>query len=105
LRFVVLQVGVHHSDIRRAGSQNPLDARAREAAAADTANAPDAGIGLRKLARDLPGPIRRIVVDENDFPRDGGQRGIQLREKPGNIVTFFESRHHHAQLPRRSRPR
>ena len=104
LCFVVLKIGVHHRDVGRAGSQDALDACPGEPSPADPANAPDTGVGLGQLPGHVPSPVRGIVIDEDDLPRDTGQRGVQLREKLGNVVALFESRHHDTQLTCRCCP-
>ena len=68
LRLVVLQIGVDHRRIGRAGGQNALDAGAGQAAPPDPADAADAWILPRQAAHHFPGAVRRIVVDEHDFP-------------------------------------
>ena len=80
LGFVMLQVGVHHRRVRCAGSQDPLDAGAREAASPDPPDAADAIILPRQFAHHLPGAVRGIVVDEDHFPGDAPQRRLELAE-------------------------
>ena len=90
LRLVMLQVGVHHGGIGRAGGEDAFDAGARQAAAADAADAADAAVLSRETAHHLPGAVRRIVVDEDHFPGDAGERGLELAIKLGHIVALVE---------------
>ena len=68
LRLVVLQIGVHHGREGRARRQNAFDAGAGQAAPPDPPDAADAAILPRQAAHHVPGPVGRIVVDEDDFP-------------------------------------
>ena len=44
----------------------------------------------RETAHHLPGPVRRVVVDEDHFPGDAGKRGLELAIKLGHIVALVE---------------
>ena len=41
---------------------------------------------------DLPGAVRRIVVDKNGFEREAGQRLFQPPKQRGDIVPLVEGR-------------
>lgn len=98
LRFVVLQVGVHHRDARRARRQNALDAGARKSAPADATDAARAGIPLRQFLHRLPGAVGRVIVDEDDLPRDTLEGFGQSFEQHGNVVALVECRHDDGEL-------
>ena len=74
LGFVMLQIGVDHRGTGRARGQDALDAGAGQAAPADPPDTADAGIRPRQAPHHLPGPVGGIVVDEDDFPGDAGER-------------------------------
>jgi len=90
LRLVVLQVGIHHRRTGRAGCQDALDACAGEPSPADPANAADAAILPRQGTHHVPGPVRGIVIDEDDFPGDARQRCLQLAKQLGDVVALVE---------------
>jgi len=88
----MLQVGVHHRRIGRAGGENPLDAGPRQAAPPDAADTANAGVGVRDLAHGSPGAIGRIVVNEHHFPGDARERSLELAVELGDIVALIERR-------------
>ena len=92
LRLVVLQIGVDHRRVWRTRGQDALDAGARQAAPPDPSDAAHATILARKRAQDLPGAIRRIVVDKDGFERNASQRLFQPPKQRGDIVPFVEGR-------------
>src|SRR4051812_26519495 len=94
----MLQVGVHHRRIRRAGGENPLDAGTREAAPPDPPDATDAIVLPRQFAYHLPGAIGRIVVDEDDFPGNALQRRLELAEQRADVITLVEGGDDHRKL-------
>ena len=53
LRFVVLQIGIHHGHERRARCQNTFDARAGQPAASNAPDAADTRILSGELADDV----------------------------------------------------
>ena len=44
----------------------------------------------REAAHHLPGSIRRIIVDEDDFPGDAGEGGVQPPVQHGDVVALVE---------------
>src|SRR5205823_8961124 len=54
LRLVMLQIGIDHGRIGRAGSQNAFDAGTGQAAPADATDAADAGIASRQVPHHFP---------------------------------------------------
>ena len=102
LRLVMLQVGVDHRGAGRAGGQNALDAGAGQAAPPDPPDAADAGILPRQAAHHVPGAVGGIVVDEDDFPGDAGERRLQPPEQRGDVVALVEGGDDDRKLRRRS---
>ena len=90
LGLVMLQVGVDHRGAGRAGGQDALDAGAGQAAPPDPPDAADPAILPRQLAHDLPGAVGGIVVDEDDFPGDAGERRLQPPVQLGDVVALVE---------------
>ena len=72
--FVMLEVGVHHRDIAGLAREHAFEARSGETAAADAANAAYATVGFADGARGGSRTVRRIVVDEDNFPVTGGEK-------------------------------
>lgn len=98
LGFVMLQIGVDHSRIGAARGQDALDARTRQSAAPDPADAADAGILPRQPAHHFPGPVGGIVIDKDHFPGNAGQCRLQPPVQYGDVVALVESRHNYRKL-------
>ena len=64
----MLQIGIHHGDVRRGAGEHPFDAGGGEAAAADAVDATHARILLRALTHYILGAIERIVDHDNGLP-------------------------------------
>ena len=86
--LVVLQVGVHHRDVAGLARQHALDAGAGEAAPADAADAADAAVALADRARGRGGAVRRVVVDEDDFPVARRRACAEPLDQERNIGAF-----------------
>ena len=98
LRFVVLQIGVHHRRIGGARRQDALDAGAGQAAPPDPPDTADPGVLPRQGPHHLPGTVRRIVIDKDDFPGDAGERRVQPPVKYRDVVAFVEGRDDNGKL-------
>jgi hypothetical protein len=90
LCLVVLQVGIDDRGARRARCQNAFDTGPGQAAPVDPPDTADAGIAARQISHHIPGAIGRIIINEDDFPGDAGQRGLQLPQQRGDVVAFVE---------------
>jgi hypothetical protein len=90
LRFVVLQVGIHHGRERRAGGQNALNAGAGQPAPADPSQTSDPAILPREIAHHVRGRVRGIVVDEDDLPGHPFQGRLELLVQLGDVVALVE---------------
>ena len=90
LRLVMLQIGVDHGGARRARCQNALDAGAGQAAPSDPPDAADAGILPRQPPQHFPGAVRGIVIDEDGFKGDAGERGLQPPKQRSDVVALVE---------------
>src|SRR6266567_234648 len=55
-------------------------------------DAADAGIFPRQAPHHIPGAVGGVVVDEDDFPGDARQRGLQPPKERGDIVALVEGR-------------
>ena len=88
----MLKVGVHHGHVAGLAGQHSFDAGAGEAAPADSADAADPVVVFANFARDRRGSVRRIIVDENNFPFAASEHGAQPFDDLRNIVAFFECR-------------
>jgi hypothetical protein len=75
--FVVLQVGVHHRDVGRRRRERALDAGAGKAAPADALQTAHAAVEFADRADMIGRAVLRIVIDEDHFPGDPEERGIQ----------------------------
>src|SRR5450631_2308458 len=64
-----------------------LDAKMPSIHAPDTA---DAGIASRQISHHIPGAVGGIIVDEDNFPGDSGERGLQPPQQRGDVVAFVE---------------
>ena len=72
--FVMLKVGVHHCDIAGLAREHAFEACSGETAAADAADAAYATVGFADGARGGGRTVRRIVIDEDNFPVTGGEK-------------------------------
>ncbi len=72
----MLKIAVHDRQKGRRGRQHALDTGRGQAAAPHPLNQPHPRIAPRQLAHALGGAIRRIVVDEDEFPGDAIQYGL-----------------------------
>ena len=70
----MLKVGVHHRDIAGLAREHAFEARSGETAAADAADAAYATVGFADGARGGGRAVRRIVIDEDNFPLTGGEK-------------------------------
>jgi hypothetical protein len=86
----MLQIGVHHRDIRCAGRQHAFDTGPREPPPADPAQAPHAVVGGRYGLHDVRRAVRRIVVDKNDLPADAFEHRVQALHQLDDIAAFLE---------------
>ncbi len=93
LRFIVLQVGIHHGHEGGARCQNAFDAGSGEPAASNSPDTAGTRVLCGKTAHDIGGAIRRIIVDEYDFPIDAGQCAIELLEQFRDVHAFVERGH------------
>ena len=96
-RFVVLQVAVDHRDEIGARRQPALDHRARQAEAIDAPDAAQARIARRQRIGDVGGAVGRIVVDDDHFPRQAGERRLEPLEQDGNVGRLAVGRHDHGE--------
>jgi hypothetical protein len=101
--WIVLVIGVHHRDDRCGGRQHALDRGGRQPAPVDTLDHPYLGIAQRQHPRFVGGAVRTIVVDEDRFPRNPGQRHVQPVDQRGKIVTLVERRQHDGKFERPQR--
>ena len=87
---IVLAVAVHDAEQIALGRQHALDARLGEAAIGNPQHQPHAVVAARHGAHDVGCAVGRIVVDEQDFPVETGERRLgPLHERsdvPGFIV-------------------
>ena len=60
-------------------------------------------VGRADRARRRRGAVGRIVVDEDDFPVDAGERARELLDQQRNVVALLEGRNDDAQLGRGTR--
>ena len=97
-RVVVLQVAVHHREIRGRRRQDALDAGARQAAPAEPADDPHAPVAGGDPAGDIGSAVRRIVVDEDDLPGNVPERMRQPLDDHRHVRRLVEGRHDHGQL-------
>ncbi len=91
-RFVVLQVGVDHRDVRGRCGKNPLHHGAGEASPADPVQAPHIRSRLRELAHGVGGAVRRIVVNEHDLPRLPVENPLEPLRQLYDVILLVESR-------------
>ena len=96
----MLQIAIDHGDIGRAGSEHPFDRRAGKPTPPDPQNTPHTAIHHAKRLRGIGCSIGRIIIHENDFPRDARKSRIQQSHHRGNIVMLVESRHDNRKLDR-----
>src|SRR5438105_1374510 len=82
------QTTIHHRRVGRRAAENAFDAGRGQAAPADAMQYPDIALAARQSAHDVGGPVRRIVVDEDDLPGDAGQRLIEALYDERNIVAL-----------------
>jgi hypothetical protein len=92
-RFVVLQVGVHHRDVRRRAGERALDAGRRQAASPDALDDPHARVALADPTHGLGGPVGRVVVDVDHFPRDAREGDVEPAHELGDVVRLVERGH------------
>ena len=76
----------------RAASEDALDAGPRQAAASDPPDAADPGILARQCPHHLPGTVRGIVIDKDDFKGDARERGFQPSKQRGDVIALVEAR-------------
>src|SRR6202162_609379 len=86
----MLQVGIDDGGARRARGKDALDAGAGQAASPDPPDATDPGIVARQRPHHLPGPVRRIVIDKDDFEGDARERGLQPPKQRGDVVALVK---------------
>jgi hypothetical protein len=99
-RIVMLQVAVHHREIRRRRRQHTLDARGRQATPPDALEHADARIAEGDLPNRVRGAIGGVVVDEDDLPRDPAQNLVEPLHHQGHVVVLLEGGHDHRELER-----
>jgi hypothetical protein len=66
----MLQIAIDDREIRRAGREHAFDNRRSQPAAANALNAAHLRIGNRDFTRDALPFVGRVVIDENDLPRN-----------------------------------
>ncbi len=90
----VLEVGVHHAENFAAGDLPTAEDGGGEAALALAADGADLRVALRELLGDLPGVVRGVVVDDDDFVGEGGdgvERGDRLVDDGFDVGGFVVS--------------
>jgi hypothetical protein len=100
--LVVLQIAVDDRNVVGAGRKPALDDRAGEAVAVDAAKAAHPRIGFRDVLRDLPGEVGRIVVDDDEFPVEPHERGLELFEQGRDVLRLPVGWRDHGQRRRRA---
>src|SRR6478735_5218875 len=94
----MLQVGVHHRDVKRGARQDSFDAGGSEPAAANPPNATYSAVVISESADCLGGSIMRVIVDENYFPVDPFQRATQRIIDGADVVVFIAGWHDDGEL-------
>jgi hypothetical protein len=61
-------------------------------APANPADAAGAAVLLRQAAHHVPGSVGGIIVNEDDFPGDTGQRCLEPVKQLGDVVALVEGR-------------
>ena len=92
--FVMLQIGVHDSEIRGAAREHAFDHRSREPAPTDTLDTSDVSIGLGQFANLGGRAVGRIVINIDDLPFDPVEGGVETLDQWLDIVELIEARHH-----------
>ena len=93
LRFIVLQVGIHHRHKGCARCQDAFNARPGKSTASNSPDTADTRILSGETAYNIRGPIGRIIVNEYDFPIDARQCVLELLEQLRYVHTFVERGH------------
>ena len=91
-RFVMLQIAVDHGDIRRARRENAFETGAGQTAATEAAQAAHARILGRDGFRHGRSPVRRVIVDDDRFPRNAVERTLEPRNELRDVLGFVEGR-------------
>ena len=86
--LVMLQVAVDHRDEVGARRQPAFDHRARQAEPVDPPEAAHARVFARDGVGDVGGAVGRIVVDDDHFPRDAVEHGLQPLEQHRHVGRF-----------------
>ena len=99
--LIVLQVRVHHGEVRRGARQHAFDARGGEAAPADALDAAHPGIALRALAHQVFAAVVGIVDHDDGFPVEAGERLLERIQQPRQVLALAKRRHHDGKLRHR----
>jgi hypothetical protein len=86
----MLQVRVHHRDIRRARRKNALDNSRRQPAPADPLQIANTRVGSGNIVENPERPVYGIIVDEHDFPVDPGKAPIDAPKVRCTSVLLVE---------------
>ena len=88
------EVGVHDDDVVMEGHGEAGEDGGGKAAVFGADEIAELGVACGELVEDVFCRIRRVVVDNNDFPEpvSGTHGGGELGDEDGEVLGFFESR-------------
>ena len=101
----MLQIGVHHGDVRRCRRHHPFDACRRQPAPIDALEHPHPPVSSRHLPHGLGRTVGRVVIDDDDLVADAGEDEVEPSNELDHIFALVERRHDYGELEKLHRIR